>query len=595
MDTTEKYIELAVGSVSNRGKVINPELLSGYIVPETELYRSLFVLDNTALDHFDNNGSIRSYKGNYSLDKITFDIDKGKNMGDSILNYTRYFVEDLNTRGVENNWIRVWFSGTGFHVEIPEIYGFPINPDLPSIVKETMKSQFDADIDAIYDRGRLMRVGYSYNSKSELYKTPLMLDELKGMTYAEICTLAATFRREDYKPLPLPEVDPIWSDNIVLPKTKTVLTRDGDKTGQTTGNVTCVQKMYNAGEKEGHRHNMLLRMNSAWKRAGVTRIGAYAMSNAWAVSYEDSDLKSVVNSVYDKGYSYSCQDVYMDQYCDPKCKYFRHKNYGLEIVTSENAVKSLIALAKRDINESSFNLKDIYNMKDNYRFFEGELAIVMGDTKLGKTAWVQNLCVSLSHMNILFMSLEVNQDLMQRRLNQIALNKSKDEIWDICKNGTEDEIKNMVDSTTHIKLMTLAPDIDTIEDIMHESQAKILVIDTIDAIKVRFCNDPMQKMEKIINELKQLAQSMKIIIIGISHISKSASDNLLGVHSAKGNSVIEQKSDKVIGIVGERLSQRRTIKSLASRDESDFIISCVFNYDTFQFEQITSNTVFENQ
>ena len=89
MDTTEKYIELAVGSVSNRGKVINPELLSGYIVPETELYRSLFVLDNTALDHFDYNGSIRSYKGNYSLDKITFDIDKGKNMGDSILNYTR--------------------------------------------------------------------------------------------------------------------------------------------------------------------------------------------------------------------------------------------------------------------------------------------------------------------------------------------------------------------------------------------------------------------------------------------------------------------------------------------------------------------------
>ena len=172
---------------------------------------------------------------------------------------------------------------------------------------------------------------------------------------------------------------------------------------------------------------------------------------------------------------------------------------------------------------------------------------------------------------------------MQRRLNQIALNKSKDEIWDICKNGTEDEIRNMVDSTSHIKLMTLAPDIDTIDDIMHESQAKILVIYTIDAIKVRFCNDPMQKMEKIINELKQLAQSMKIIIIGISHISKSASDNLLGVHSAKGNSVIEQKSDKVIGIVGERLSQRRTIKSLASRDESDFIISCVFNYDTYQF------------
>ena len=92
-------------------------------------------------------------------------------------------------------------------------------------------------------------------------------------------------------------------------------------------------------------------------------------------------------------------------------------------------------------------------------------------------------------------------------------------------------------------------------------------------------------MEKIITDLKQLAQSANIIIIGISHISKNASDGILNIHSAKGNSVIEQKADKVIGIVGDRLSQRRTIRSLASRDEAGFILSCRFDYETFQFQE----------
>ena len=586
MDISSKYVEVAVGSVSNRGQIINPELLSGYLQPKTELYRSMFVLDETAPSHFDNEGSIRSYSGQYALDKITFDIDKGKNTGDGTINYARYFIDNLKERGIESSWIRVWFSGTGFHIEIPDVYGFNPSKELPSIVKETLKSQFNNDIDSIYDRGRLLRVGYSYNGKSELYKTPLMIDELNGMDYDKVCLLARDFKRQDYKPLPLPEVDCIWSDNIVYPKNASVQFPVPDGDNLTTNNVTCVQKMFNAGEKKGHRHNMLLRMNSAWKRAGITRKGALSMSRTWTPQYDLFDIEKTVNDVYDKVYSYSCQDVYMDEFCDPKCKFFKHKNYGLEIVSPASASNNFKAFARKDLNESSFNLKDIYNLRNDYRFFEGELAIVLGDTKLGKTAWIQNICVSLPNVEILYMSLEVHEPLIFRRFTQIAMDKSKHEILDIYKNGTEEEIKEVEDSVKHIHLMTSSPDIDTINDIIEESQTKILVIDTIDAIKVRFCNDPMQKMEKIINDLKQLAQSTNTIIIGISHISKSASGDVLNVHSAKGNSVIEQKADKVIGVIGDRMSHKRIIRSLASRDETGFTLTCKFNFDTFQFEEM---------
>ena len=61
----------------------------------------------------------------------------------------------------------------------------------------------------------------------------------------------------------------------------------------------------------------------------------------------------------------------------------------------------------------------------------------------------------------------------------------------------------------------------------------------------------------------------------------------MSVHSAKGNSAIEQKADKIIGIIGDKdSSSRRIIKSLASRDENDFELACDFKYETFEFKEL---------
>ena len=92
-------------------------------------------------------------------------------------------------------------------------------------------------------------------------------------------------------------------------------------------------------------------------------------------------------------------------------------------------------------------------------------------------------------------------------------------------------------------------------------------------------------MEKIVNSLKQIATQMDVIFFGISHISKGASRDMLTVHSAKGNSAIEQKADKILGIQGQRDANNiRVIRSLASRDETDFEMAFDFDYKTFQFK-----------
>ena len=48
---------------------------------------------------------------------------------------------------------------------------------------------------------------------------------------------------------------------------------------------------------------------------------------------------------------------------------------------------------------------------------------------------------------------------------------------------------------------------------------------------------------------------------------------------------VEQKADKIIGITGDRIANNiRVIRSLASRDETDFELAFEFDYKTFQFK-----------
>ena len=172
-DNNVKYIELAIGSVSNRAYAIRPEHITKYIKPNEELYRSLFTLDNTAFEHFRDKGSIKSYKGTYALNTVIYDIDRGKKTGEDTRQRTISFMNTLLEQGVDTSkQAHIWFSGRGFHIEIPNLYGFEESINLPYQVKMTIDSHFGNLVDNIYDKGRLIRVGYTINMKSELYKIP---------------------------------------------------------------------------------------------------------------------------------------------------------------------------------------------------------------------------------------------------------------------------------------------------------------------------------------------------------------------------------------------------------------------------------------
>ena len=583
-----KYIELAIGSVSNRAYAIRPEHITKYIKPNQELYRSLFILDDSAFEHFRDKGSIKSYKGTYALNSIIFDIDRGKKTGEDTRQRAISFMNTLLEQGVDTSTqAHIWFSGRGFHIEIPNLYGFEESINLPYQVKMTIDSHFGKLVDNIYDKGRLIRVGYTINMKSELYKLPLSWQMINDMTYQEICEYCQT-QKQDYNhtPFDLDNVYPIWEDKVLDVQEFREDEKDISNTNL-NAHVTCVQKMWKS-EKDGERHITLLRMANAWRRMGIQKEGSIKMAEYNIPSLDHNEILKIIDDVYAWEHNgYSCSDTIMEKYCDPICKFYKNKNYGLEVLNVKELSNKLRDFVHMDMDTNCFNLKDHYPIPNNYRFLPGELAILLGDTKLGKTAWLQSLMVKLTHMNIMYLSLEVGDWLIFRRFLQAGNGITKQEVNEIYRNYDEERVKQINDRVKHIKVMTTSPDIDSMKQIIADNQPQIVCIDTIDAIEVRYNNDPFTKMEKIVNSLKQIATQMDVIFFGISHISKGASRDMLTVHSAKGNSAIEQKADKIIGITGDRqMNDTRVIRSLASRDETDFEIAFNFDYTTFQFKPL---------
>ena len=237
------------------------------------------------------------------------------------------------------------------------------------------------------------------------------------------------------------------------------------------------------------------------------------------------------------------------------------------------------------MSQNSIKLDKIYGC-DPYNFAPGELVVFSGDTGLGKTAFIQDIIVK-AKQHTLFLSLEMNEQLIFRRFGQIAVGKDKEWITNEYKTNPEFTLKDKLD---HVQVMTIAPRIDSIKKVVSEYQPKVLVVDTTDEVQVDFVKGEIEKQNIVIGALKQIAQKTNIIIIAIHHLNKSsASNNVINLHSLKGSSNVVQKADKVILIKGNRDDAVRIVSSVKSRDEGRFEMTAAFDTNTMQFNQIRSN------
>jgi len=599
MEDRTYYVELVKNDISKRNTLSTHEDYQKEVIAnawkDTEMYRSYFMFSDDFKEHVDKEGSVKGFKGITYLDYIILDIDKGTIPDDQFIGYLQQCLSEIFDKGVMEEDLNVWFSGTGFHIEMQNVFGLQPSTDLSDKLKLTMNKHFPF-ADSIYDRTRIIRCKWSFNKKTSSHKIWIPMKLISELSYDEIVQASST--QGNYMSLvnkyPGGFFSTLFKDNNVEPYLQSMIVasptiqyqKEINKNSEgVTSVVSCMQHVFNEGPVEGSRNMKVMRMTSSYKRAGVPLLVALNGILTWANNtMSEEEITRTITNVYEGNYQYGCDDHIMAAYCDSKCIYYKRKDYSLDIKGVSALEDSFRTYVQSKLTKDSIKLKEVYGCSP-YNFSPGELIVFSGDTGLGKTAFIQDLIVK-AKLQTLFLSLEMNEQLIFRRFGQIAAGKNKEWILEQYKNNPNFSLE---DKLSHIQIMTIAPRIDSIKKVVAENEPKVLVVDTTDEVEVDFVKGEIEKQNVVIGALKQIAQKTNIIIIAIHHLNKtSAANNVINLHSLKGSSNVVQKADKVVLIKGNRNDPAREIISVKSRDEGQFKMLAKFDTTNMTFKQITN-------
>ena len=603
------YTEVALGSPSNRGNIIPVTDITKYIElannqEHQELYVSYYRFDEEIIEHQKKYNTLKGFDGKAYINQIVLDIDRGDSSDEEILDKTKEFVNDMcYGMDIPESHVIPWFSGSGYHITLPNIYQFEPGVDLPRVVKNTLLKHFPL-ADNIYDKTRLIRCGYTINKKTNLIKIPLTMDELFNYTAKEIHQLASNkgslkniLRKVNIVPTKIKTriMSPIINN---LKENKKVVSRSTELSDDhiTPNQIApCVQQMYRNGPTSGNRRNTLLRIISYYRRNGIPFSAALAMAKDWSLmsdGFDESEAVEVTKYIYFNDRKYTCIDELMDANCKNSCIYFSSKKRGndplIPVYSSDQMHEMYGKMIEERKTNPGIDLNKVINVGREYWVRPRELAVILADTGMGKTAFTQNFVCRLP-LKTMYISPEFSYDLLWRRFRQIAESRTSHEIDNSYSNGSlayGDILKN-------IKVTDYAPSVMGLKRIASEEMPQVLIVDTLDCVTTEhYSGDQKSKLDTTIAALREIAQRQNLIVIAISHIPKSESDRVrqtngkLHKHSGMGSAAIGQKADHVWSLDGLETSNTRHFYSSKSRDNQPFDTQITFDFNTFNFTQV---------
>ncbi len=564
------YIEIAQGSPRNRGFLILKKDLIKYINPEEPLYRSVYLYDKEAVEYA-KSGGLKNYFGKRGIDNIILDIDKSNNTDEFTRNKAISIVLELEGYGLDESAIQCFFSGTGYHIVIPNAaFGFVPSDNIWYQVKNTMLKLFPKIDSSIYMRTGIYRVAHTINKKADLYKIPITTSELTNLDI-NIHDLAKE-PRFDY-PYTERLADGELSGAIVTNVTKVNASR---KVTEPTDIVPCVQKMLNLGPQEGNRNQTLMRIASHCARHGIPSQFAKAMILHWNNrSLNENEVIEKIEYTYNRGYKYGCQDTIMADHCQTRCVYFKKKDYLIDVKNAEDLQKDLEFRMETDFSGKTIDVAGMLGLHDvDCEIYPGELVTIFGPTGSGKTTFAQNLVLGVDFDNdcivqdkqipCLYLSLELSAWYMHRRNMQVVSGLSKQQVNDRYKTL----YSTYKERLSHLVIQTVAPNLEQIQNKIRELQPAVVVVDYIDLISTtsKYMGE-YEQVRQVSHYLSNLAVNMDIIIIQISQVSREYSRNeALDLYAGKGSGAIENASRKVIGLNGQANSSKKSVHMYKNTD-----------------------------
>ena len=549
------YIEIAQGSPRNRGSLVLKDKLLNYIDPEVPLFRSIYLYDKIAVDYAKNNGGLKNYFGKRGIDNVILDIDKGGSSNEHTRQKAIGMVLKLEEFDLSHKSIQCYFSGSGYHISIPNSsWNFIPSDNVHYVVKNTINKLFPEVDSSIFMRTGIYRVAHTINTKTNLYKIPITVKELFD-TDIDMLELAKKPR------LGYPYEERVGSSELekyIVSEAPRI--QQTKKVAEPLDVVPCVQRMLKIGPQEGNRNQTLMRIASHSARNGIPSEFAKAMILHWNNnSLDPNEVIEKVEYTYNRGYRYGCQDSIMHEHCQTRCIYFKRKDYLIDIKNAEDLQEDLKARLTTDFSGKTINIAKALGLNLDCEIYPGELVPIFGPTGSGKTTFAQNLVLGVDFQNdkinidsqipTLYLSLELSAWYMHRRNMQIVSGLDKEQVT----NNFEKIYDLHKEKINHLVIQTVAPTLDQIQNKIREIQPAVVVIDYIDLISTngRYMGE-YEQIKQVSHYLSNLAVNMDIIIIQISQVSRDYSRNeALDLYAGKGSGAIENASRKVIGLNGQ--------------------------------------------
>lgn len=329
--------------------------------PYDEWFRSHWRYPESALAHLKEYGTLginkekkKAYEGNYILDHVILDFDiKGETheeYEEKLDLFTGILYEWWRTNVVEDKMeeaIIPFFSGTGFHLLYHKMcFDIPPSNALPKIVKATMDNYFKErcqpfieqgfDFDPmVYTTTSAVRMPYTINPKSGLYKTPLVHPaQVIDLPDCAENPLPSDFNRPFKGNGQMIRFQPKEKDQkeITVNEVQTKMNIGKDQNEYDV--APCMHSIWNMGAEQAKayygRHATVLRLASWFRFQSMPLDAAKASIIAWlessGITYDKADTYRVVEDVYNNFlHTFGCRDTILAENCKKNCKFYDNK------------------------------------------------------------------------------------------------------------------------------------------------------------------------------------------------------------------------------------------------------------------------------
>jgi energy-coupling factor transporter ATP-binding protein EcfA2 len=604
------------------------------------LFRSLWGVPSDKASYIDENGSLSGYDGPLLLPEIVLDVDGPTLQAaqDVMLECVRTLREGY---GVPDRAIQVWFSGgKGYHLHLPS--GLMPTTDPPTLkewVTNTFgrlcakKEQEEAhlDVSLLGDATKLIRVPWSHHEKTGCYKTPIHPSDRTADPGAHATWASSP---EDHiekphppfeasvEPLTATKPDPeagvsntleaanVRSERAVTSSSSNNSGDNGEEESPKPHYITCMHHLAERGPIEGRRHDDMLRMAAANAYRGLSKSEIEAALKDWlhapgkGLPLDDhgkqdaADMARRATGQHPNGDGerwdrFQCSDEVMSEFCDSTCIFYKYREQEDPVATDQQRTQATIDYITAS-QEDGIDVGTALGSSSSCLIQPTEIATLYGNTGLGKTALMQSIALAHPHLKVLDISSEMSVGAQETRYLQIKRGLARDpgagvdEVKAILEEEGEEALHNArEEASSHIDIMTRAPDLSDLERHIHEQQADVLILDTVGKLHVGG-EGHKDAIRSIYKTLTNLANRLDLIVLCVRHIRKSGMDQYVpGLQEVKGYKEILEESDFVFAFGGESDSTVRKLELRKCNRPVEFETWLQGNPDTFRFRAVT--------